>query len=323
MYPQTHTGRKAKIEAELIKTQMKTINEIKINPKYLPSFGRIFSPLVMDYLALKGYSGYLSEVCVNSRLLEQIDPFMPLAQFFDLIYKILFKSYRNEYIYKNAIANKILLGKHSLNTSHMLTEFRVGKCKADAVVLNGTSTVYEIKSEFDSFSRLENQIKTYLEIFDYINVITSTSQAIKLKSILPDKAGIMVLTNRNTISTIREPKSNKKNTNPSILFDSLRKNEYLIAVKEYFGTVPDVPNTQIYRECKKLFSEMPPELAHDLTIKILRKRRDIEALKEFIKRAPPSLSAYAMSICSERAKMRALMSRFSVSIGPALIPESV
>ena len=302
---------------------MKAINEIKINDKYLPSLGRMFSPLVMDHIALKGRSGYLSEVCSNSRIIEQIDPSMSLAQFFDLIYMILFKSYRNEYIYKNAIANKILLGRHSLNTSHMLTEFRVGNCKADVVVVNGTSAVYEIKSELDSFARLENQIQNYLKIFDYINVITSASQVNKLKSILPDKAGILLLTNRNTISTIRESKSNRKNTNPSILFDSLRKNEYVKAIKEYFGIVPDVPNTQIYKECKELFSKIPAELAHDLTINILRRRRNTRVLKAFIEEAPASLSAYAMSICSQKAKMRALMSRFSKNIGSVFIPESV
>ena len=302
---------------------MKAINEIKINDKYLPSLGRMFSPLVMDHIALKGRSGYLSEVCSNSRLIEQIDPSMPLAQFFDLIYMILFRSYRNEYIYKNAIANKILLGRHSLNTSHMLTEFRVGNCKADVVVVNGTSAVYEIKSELDSFARLENQVKNYLKIFDYINVITSASQVNKLKSILPDKAGILLLTNRNTISTIRESKSNRKNTNQSILFDSLRKNEYVKAIKEYFGIVPDVPNTHIYKECKKLFSKIPAELAHDLTINILRRRRNTRVLKEFIEEAPASLSAYAMSICSEKAKMQALMSKFSKNIGSVFIPESV
>jgi len=93
----------------------------KINRKYLPALSRIFSPVVMDSLTVKGHSGYLTEVCANSDLIGHVDPSMPLSQFFDWIYNILFKSYRNEYIYKNAIANKILLGKQSLNTSHMHT----------------------------------------------------------------------------------------------------------------------------------------------------------------------------------------------------------
>lgn len=292
---------------------------MEIDPKYLPALGRVFSPIVLDSLAQKGYSPYLSEVCINSGLLERVDPATTLGEFFDWVYNLLFKNYRNEYIYKNVIANKILLGKHSLNTSQMLTEFRVGRSKADVVLLNGASTVYEIKSQYDSFARLEKQMRAYFEIFDYINVITSSSQVKKLDSILPNKAGILVLTNRNTISTIREPKSNKENINPDILFDSLRKAEYMRIIKEYYGTVPDVPNTQIYRECKKLFCEIPLVYAHDLTIKILKERTNSKRLKNFIDKAPSSISAYAMSICNEKNKMQKLLNRFDNNLNSLLI----
>jgi hypothetical protein len=136
---------------------------LEIDPKYLPALGRLFTPIVMDSLAQKSYSPYLSEVCINSGLLDKIDPATTLGQFFEWVYNLLFKNYRNEYVYKNVLANKILLGKHSLNTSQILTEFRVGRSKADVVLLNGTSTVYEIKSEYDSFARLEKQIQSYFE----------------------------------------------------------------------------------------------------------------------------------------------------------------
>ena len=298
---------------------MRKMYNMEIDPKYLPALGRVFSPIVLDSLAQKGYSPYLSEVCINSGLLERVDPATTLGEFFDWVYNLLFKNYRNEYIYKNVIANKILLGKHSLNTSQMLTEFRVGRSKADVVLLNGASTVYEIKSQYDSFARLEKQMRAYFEIFDYINVITSSSQVKKLDSILPNKAGILVLTNRNTISTIREPKSNKENINPDILFDSLRKAEYMRIIKEYYGTVPDVPNTQIYRECKKLFCEIQLVYAHNLTIKILKERTNSKRLKNFIDKAPSSISAYAMSICNEKNKMQKLLNRFDNNLNSLLI----
>jgi hypothetical protein len=293
--------------------------EFKINQKYLYALSKVFSPMVMDSLALKGNSRYLSEVCLKSGLLEQIDFSNTLGQFIDWIYKILFKYYRNEYIYKNVLAKNILLGKHSLNTSSMLTEFRVGYCKADVVIINGTSTVYEIKSEFDSFARLEKQVLTYLDIFDNINVITSGPQAIELKAKLPEYIGILVLTDKNTISTIRESKSNKDNINLGILFDSLRKNEYIKIIKEFYGTVPDVPNTIIYKECKGLFNNIPADIAHDLTFKILRERSDSITLKIFIEQAPRSLYAYAMSISDDKKKMEGLMSRFSLNIGSVLV----
>ena len=294
-----------------------------LHEKHIPSLSRVFTPVVMDSLSQTGTSGYLKEVMNNSGLINQLNSSMPLKDFFDWVYAFLFKNYRNEYIYKNVIANKILLGKHSLNTSHMLTEFRAGKCKADVVVLNGTSTVYEIKSEFDSFVRLENQIQSYLAIFDYINVITSASQANKLKLILPEKAGILVLTDRNTITTIRDATANKKNINPNILFDSLRKIEYLKIIREYFGFVPDVPNTRIYKECRALFCKIPPETAHDLTIKVLQNRCKYNALKQFMDAAPSSLSAYAMSICNEKKKLQALAAIFSKRIDSVLFPEFI
>jgi len=296
---------------------------MEIDPKYLPALGRLFTPVVMDSLEQKGYSPYLSEVCVNSGLLEKLDFSTTLGQFFDWVYNLLFNNYRNEYIYKNVITNKILLGKHSLNTSQILTEFRVGRSKADVVLLNGTTTVYEIKSEYDSFARLERQIQSYFEIFDYINVITSPLQAKKLDSILPDKAGILVLTDRNTISTKRKPKSNREKINPATLFDSIRKAEYTKIIKEYYGAIPDVPNTQIYRECKKLFCKIPPVNIHDLTIKILKGRNNSKILKDFIDKAPSSVSAYAISISGQEKKMQRLLALFDSKVNSLLIPNAI
>ena len=297
---------------------------MEIDPKYLPALGRLFTPIVLDSLAQNGYSPYLSEVCKNSGLLGRIDPATTLSEFFDWVYNLLFKNYRNEYVYKNVIANKIMVNKHSLNTSQMLTEFRVGRSKADVVILNGVSTVYEIKSQYDSFARLEKQIQSYFEIFDYVNVITSPSQSNKLESILPNNAGILVLTNRNTISTIREPISNIENINPAILFDSLRKTEYMRIIKEYYGTAPDVPNTRVYGECKKLYCKIPPIEAHDLTINNLKKRNNSKRLKDFIDKAPSSVTAYAMSICNEKNKMQKLLNRFYNNINSLLaIPNAI
>ena len=40
------------------------------------------------------------------------------------------KYYRNEYIYENTIINKLLLGKHSLNTTTALTQIPISKSKS-------------------------------------------------------------------------------------------------------------------------------------------------------------------------------------------------
>ncbi len=294
-----------------------------IDRTFYPAIGKIFTPLVMDQLISKGHSKYLAEVSLNSGLLEDLDPTTPLSHFFDRVYHLLFKNYRNEYLYKNTIANKVLLGKYSLNTSSMLTELRVGKCKADAVIINGTSTVYEIKSAYDTFARLQNQIQTYLEVFDHINVITSNSQLSRLGSILPQTVGIQVLTDRNTISTIRESKSNRKNTNQSTLFNSMRKDEYLRVIKAYTGAVPDLPNTLMHRECKKIFCKIPAESAHDLTMSMLRTRNKAKILGDVLSTTPKSLSAYVLSIGNDKSKLQALMHQLTKTTGTTLSPNFV
>ncbi len=295
----------------------------EINPKFYPAIGRIFSPIVMESLMQYRYSPYLSEIFRNSGLNNIIDPKITLGQFLDSVYSLLFKNYRNEYIYKNVVTNKILLGKHSLNTSKILTEFRVGNNKADVVLLNGSSTVYEIKSEYDSFDRLENQISSYFKVFDFINLISTPKQAEKLFSLLPEGAGILVLTDRETITTLRKPKSNIQNLNQDFLFDSLRKNEYTNIIKDYYGIIPNVPNTMIYRECKTQFCKISPCKAHDLTIKYLKKRAKSKVLKEFVGQAPSSVSAYAMSISGQKNKLKKLMALFDMNLSSILIPNAI
>ena len=67
------------------------------------------------------------------------------------VYKFMSKSYRNEYFYQNTLLNKLLLGKHSINTTTALAQVPICKSKADFVLINGKAVVYEIKTELDTF----------------------------------------------------------------------------------------------------------------------------------------------------------------------------
>jgi len=286
------------------------VSKIGSHPNYGLSLARIFSPIVINSLINYGYSIYLKDVLESSGVLYDDNIDMALGEFFDHIYKIMATSHRTEYIYKNAIANKILLGKHSINTACMLNEFRVGTCKADIVVLNKTSTVYEIKSEFDSFDRIESQVKSYSQVFDLIYIITSHNQLLKLEMILPRKIGLMELTDAYTIKTVREATSLKNQVSPEIIFDSLRKPEYLDIIKTVYGYVPDVPNTRIYKECRNLFIKLTPEIAHDQMLRVLRRRSNNTLLTRLIDRIPTSLRAYVLSTTlssSQAVKLEQLM----------------
>jgi hypothetical protein len=269
--------------------------KIKIPSTCGPVLARIFSVAVIDELASKGRSPLAAAILKEAGLFREFDPAILLRDFFDHIHSLLFRSYRNEYIYKNAIARKVLLGIHSLNTASMLTELRAGACKADAVVINGTSTVYEIKSVYDSMDRLTRQVAAYQQVFDHINVITAESQLDKVVGVVSDEIGLMVLTDRYTISTLREPSSFKRSVRPEIIFDSLRRNEYEQIIKEHFGKVPQVSNARLYQACRELFSMLDPIIAHDSMVAMLKKRDKNKRLRDFVLSVPESLTATSLS----------------------------
>ncbi len=269
---------------------------LPINSKYNAGLSRFFSSGILNELLKKGYSAFFKEMIQVSGLDKTIDDNITLREFLQIVYNHLCINYRSEYIYKNAIANKILLGQHSLKTTFMLTEFRVADCKADVVLINGTSNVYEIKSELDSMERLQKQIDAYEKVFDKIHVITSPSQIEKVERNLPLHVGILSLTKRNSISTIRDAQSMKHAVVPEVIFDSLRKPEYTAIIEELYGAVPTVPNTQMYRACRDMFGKLSSKDAHDSMVRNLKKRGDCKLLEEFIDAAPECLSAYALSL---------------------------
>jgi hypothetical protein len=289
---------------------MDKMYNIAVDKKYYPALGNFFAPNVIGKLGENKHSPYLEEVCINSGLSKAIDFSTTVGDFFDLIYNFLFNNYRNEYVYKNVIANRILAGRHSLTSSQMLPEFRIGNSKADIVLLNGTSTVYEIKSEYDSFARLEKQVNSYSKAFDHINVITSPSQANGVMSLLSKQIGVLVL-NKSKISVLRESKSNKKNIEQEILFESLRKDEYSQVIRDYYGTIPEVPNTVFYKECKKLFCDISSMEAHDLSVKALKHRSNSKLLKTYFEKAPHSTFAYALSVGNDERQLLKLINIFN------------
>ena len=298
---------------------MKTHDMPFIDPSFGPGLARLFSAKVIKDLASSGSSRIACKILSECNLISRLNPRMVLRDFYDELFTLLFKEYRNEYIYKNALADKVLLGRHSLNSSFMLTEFRAGNCKADSVILNGSSTVYEIKSTYDSVVRLERQLSAYRKTFDYINVITSDDQLTKVEHVVSDSIGLMVLNDRYRISTVREASSQKASVDPAVIFDSLRKPEYTSIIQTQFGYVPDVPNTRIYNECKALFVQLDPQIAHDGMVKVLKKRGNCFLLREFITKVPDSLKAVSLACKLTKQDKSAFLKLLDEEIGSCLL----
>ncbi|MHA3081915.1 sce7726 family protein [Acinetobacter sp. ANC 5383] len=219
---------------------------------------------------------------------------LSFREFFDKAFQILENNYQNEYVFKNFIANKILCGKHSLNTATMLTEFRVGKNKADCVILNGKSTCYEIKTDYDSLVRLNDQLNSYLQLFDEVYVVCSNKFEKTIFSEIPEEVGVISLTSSKTLRTLRKASKRSISLNKDLLVGSMRQYEYKQLAEEIIGEKISLPNMLIYKKCLSIINEYNnDEELNKKYIKILKKTRKNDDI--FINSVPLSLTNAAIS----------------------------
>jgi hypothetical protein len=203
--------------------------------------------------------------------------------------------FRHEYAYKAALTHKVLLGTHSLNTASMMTEFRVGRCKADVVILNGTGTVYEIKSERDSLTRLERQIIEYRKVFASVNVIVGDNHLPAVLDAVPSDVGVLRLSGRYQISEIRAAQNAPERTDSASIFDVVSAREAALILTELGFDLPDVPNTRRYQAYREIFCGLSPLEVHGAMVKVLKRTRTLTHLAPFMKELPTSLQSVALS----------------------------
>lgn len=77
--------------------------------------------------------------------------------------------------------------------------------RADFLVVEDSSHAFEIKSDFDSLSRLPDQISDYMRTFDFVSVVTTERHLGSVRSIVPSKVGLSVL-KEGKLTRVRQPK---------------------------------------------------------------------------------------------------------------------
>ena len=285
----------------------------------LSAVSRLFSASLFRELARKGRSPLFARLANESSLLDVTTTDEPIRNLFDSAYSLLKrKNYRHEYIYKAAIAHKVLLGTHSLQTAVMINEFRVGENKADSVIFNGTSTVYEIKSERDSLTRLAKQISSYRKVFAKVNIITGENHLDGVLASVPQDVGVLLLTDRFQISTIQEAVDSPGRTMPEAIFDSIQLREAKKILKNQAFEIPILPNTQMHEALRKQFVTLTPSEAHDGMVQTLRSTRSLLPLADFIKALPHSLQAVALSTRVRKQDHEKLLNAMDSPISEAL-----
>lgn len=196
------------------------------------------------------------------------------------IYTYLGSNYRNEYFYKNTLLNKLIVNVHRLRTTVALTEVPIARSKADFIMINGKAVVYEIKTELDTFDRLQTQISDYYKAFDHVCVVTSEEQYEELeKQLRETPVGIYVLTRRDTIRRVKEPKEDRSHLDIESIFRVLNKPEYESVVIQLNGSLPVATPVRYYGECKRIVLQHHIEEIYPLFLAELKKRNRIDIVE--------------------------------------------
>ncbi|WP_353252876.1 sce7726 family protein [Salinisphaera sp. PC39] len=225
---------------------------------------------------------------------------------------------RDEYVYRAALTRKILLGKHSLKTACMLSEFRAGACKADLVILNGTATVYEIKSERDSLDRLAHQVENYKKVFASVNIVASPNHVERILERMPEDVGVICLSSRFQLSSQRTAATKPEQVCPQTVFESLRSDEAQRVLKTLGQRIPDVPNTQLHSKMRSIFARQEPAAVHRAMVATLKDTRSLSPLGDLVDRLPSSLHAAALSIRLKPKEHQRVVAAVNTSLDRAM-----
>lgn len=295
------------------------INMKEYSHSQISAISRLFSSSVVRELARRGRSPLFARLAREVLAESEQDAQHRVYNFFEAAFNVLKKAEcRHEYVYKAALTQRILLGKHSLQTASMLNEFRVGDCKADLAILNGTATVYEIKSERDSLSRLERQIETYKGFFATVYVIAGDKHIDSIRSLVSSDVGVLKLSARHQISTLREAKENASRTAPSTIFNSIRVEEVKRILDLMDLPIPDVPNIELREALREQFMKLTPLEAHKAMVQVLKETRNLLPLSSLVERLPNSLHSAALSVPMHRTDHDRLLTAINTPLKSAL-----
>lgn len=225
------------------------------------------------------------------------------------IYELMGKGHRCEYFYQNTLLNKFLLIGGNNTQSTALTQLPISKSRADFIVIDDKATVYEIKTELDTFERLKTQLSNYFKAFNRVCVVTSENKYQNaVKALANTPVGIYVLDGQNHISEKmhKEPVEDNSKLEHVALFKLLRKTEYENILKQYFNALPAAKPVFYYNACLDLFRQIPILNAHTMVMSELRKRNIMKNIDTF-NRVPYALKSLAYFSYNTKKNLNGLL----------------
>lgn len=257
---------------------------MEISNEYLPHYANLFNRSQIINFVKKIEAKNIKELLEASKVnLDRVSK-LSYLELYETLYSVLKKEYRCEYVYLNEIFLNEVLKSHDEDCA-IITEFNVNNSKVDLLVINGTTTAYEIKTELDTFVRLEKQLLDYTKAFDKVYVITCLEFADKIikkleKNELLRKIGIKILKKDGSLETLKKSKSFINNFDREIIFNCLIKKE-----REVFGKTE--------YESKEKFLKRSNKTIHKHFKNFLFER---QSKKDFVESLPESLKMVGYKI---------------------------
>ena len=233
----------------------------------------------------------------QSGVLEELPAPSTLGEAYENVFRILrHRGNRDDYVFRSALTQKLVLGRHSLRTTAVMHELRVGSSKVDMVVVNGGSTAFEIKSDRDTLARLLRQIEDYRRAFTSVVVVASAPNAAVAEGMLPPNVGVMSLSDRYTLRTLRPAVPDSSHLSSVAMIDVLRRHEAVAVVRALGVEPPVLANTQVRSYLTECAKSLSAREVHAAMVNVLRRTRSQSELAEELLGFPPSLRAAMLSL---------------------------
>ncbi len=188
------------------------------------------------------------------------------------VYSIIEKYYQNEYVLKNSFLTEWLIKEIGQSNSKVYSEYRVGNAIADLAMFNGNSKVFEIKTEYDTDSRLKLQIEYYRKVFNQIFLIVPETKLHLFKK-YDSKIGIITYKKKQTQKfTLYRNAINDTELEAETIMHILHTHEYKSIVKLYLGELPNMTSFNQFSICSDILRQIPNFELNKLFIEKMKKR---------------------------------------------------
>lgn len=242
-----------------------------IDPVFHYSLAQIFGSSLLKRIGDQKHEQKLRELLERCGLRSATEDWN-MAHSLEVVYAYLKSNYRCEYIYKNEIARQLLLTNHSDKSATLLREVASERAIADIVIVNGATVAYEIKTELDSFDRLNNQLAAYSKLYDQLYVVTYERAVQTVVQRVPSHVGLMVLDSHGVITAHRQAENISHLFEPAIAVVTLRQSELVAAMEQATGKLPAMGSAAIFSYCRAWYESLAQEHARRIFYTALKSR---------------------------------------------------